>query len=105
MTKFTVRFTVPASRELRNIAEYIATNPYDPNPEAAIEQIKRIRSAAESLSTLATVLRVRKRDSKGRQLRQFPVNNYVLIYYVDEGKEIVRILHVFYSGRNIDSLI
>ena len=103
MKHFSVEITEPAVEDIRRLWMYIAVNLND--PKAASMQRSRILSAAEALAVFPKIYRVRKYDSKGRALRYFPVNNYVIIYVIDEEKQIVDILNVIYGKRDIDSLI
>ena len=43
---------------------------------------------------------IEKADRTGRQYRRLVVNNYVILYTIDEGEKIVYIAHIYYGGRN-----
>ena len=103
MRIFSVEITEPALEDIESLRAYIAKKLN--NPEAASKQIKRILSAIEALAVFPKIYRVRKYDSAGNALRYFPIDNYLIIYSIEEKKCIVHILNVIYSRRNLDSLI
>ena len=39
-------------------------------------------------------------DRTERQYRRLVVNNYVILYTIDEEEKIVYIAHIYYGGRN-----
>ena len=100
---FRIIYTESVDFDLNEVYYYIFNKLH--NPDAAANQLKRIILAVDKLSSNPRIHRVRGRDSHGRELRSFPVDNYVVIYSVDDDKSVVNILHVFYSKRDIDSLI
>ncbi len=38
-------------------------------------------------------------------MRQEPVNNYLVFYLVDENRQTVSVVRVFYGGRNIEDIV
>ena len=43
---------------------------------------------------------IEKVDRTERQYRRLIVNNYVILYTIDETEKIVYIVHIYYGGRN-----
>lgn len=43
---------------------------------------------------------IEKADRIERQYRRLVVNNYVILYTIDEEEKIVYIAHIYYGGRN-----
>ena len=43
---------------------------------------------------------IEKTDRTERQYRRLVVNNYVILYTIDEEEKIVYIAHIYYGGRN-----
>ena len=43
---------------------------------------------------------IEKADRTVRQYRRLVVNNYVILYTIDEEEKIVYIAHIYYGGRN-----
>lgn len=75
------------------------------NPEAASAQSDRIMSAAEILAAFPKIFRVRGKDSDGNELRLFPVDNYAVLYSVDEASYTVNVSNVIYGKRNLEEII
>ena len=103
MQNFRVIYSGNAVEDIRNIYDYIAYKLF--NPQIASQQSDRIMSAAESLAVFPKMHRVRKKDSKGNETRFFPIDNYLILYDVDDDKHTVNILRVVYRRRNIDDII
>lgn len=103
MAGFKVEYSELAIESLRKLQRYIARKLF--NPDAAKRQADRIMSACASLSLFPKMHRIRKIDSQGYGLRFFPVDNYIVVYRVDEFMRTVTIMNVVYSRRNIDSMI
>lgn len=103
MTRFRVIYSYDALKELRGIRRYISRKLN--NPSAASKQVAHIMLAAESLAVFPKLYRVRQVDTDGNEIRFFQVDNYTIIYYVDESRKTINVIHVIYSRRNIDALI
>ena len=43
---------------------------------------------------------IEKIDRTERKYRRMVVNNYVILYTIDEPKKIVYVAHIYYGGRN-----
>ena len=43
---------------------------------------------------------IEKMDRTKRQYRRMIINNYVVLYTIDETEKIVYVAHIYYSGRN-----
>ena len=43
---------------------------------------------------------IEKTDRTERKYRRMVVNNYVILYTIDEQKKIVYVAHIYYAGRN-----
>ena len=99
-SKFSLQYTASFDEDLRNIYKYIAHNLQ--NPEAASEQVDRIMLATTSIALFPKAYRVRGNNRYGKEVRFFPVDNYVIIYSVDDANYIVNILRVLYGRRNMN---
>ena len=95
---FTVELTAKAKQDLRCLHDYIVDQ-YQ-NPKDASKLLERLTSAAKSLAVFPKMHRVRKKDSNGREIRFFPVDDYVIIYFVDERKQLVSIMHFCHGRRD-----
>ena len=98
---YKIKITDQADNDIRNIYEYIA---YElPSPENANRQLNRIEKCIMSLYDMPE--RHRFYDSepwKSRRLHIVPIDNYCILYIVDNDDTTVSIMRVMYLGRDID---
>ncbi|MBQ6435709.1 MAG: type II toxin-antitoxin system RelE/ParE family toxin [Synergistaceae bacterium] len=102
MQNFKIVYSDEAIGELREIHDYIAEKLM--NPEAARQQSDRIMLAIEALGIFPKLYRVRGRDSQRNEIRILPVDNYLILYSVDDEKQIVNVSRVIYGRKNIHLL-
>ena len=100
---YKIEYTQQFKQEARNIYEYIASE-LD-SPKSARRKLERIVKAVNALVSFPKMHKVRKRDTQGREFRSFPVEDYVVVYLVDDKKYVVNVIHVLHSKRNIDDII
>ena len=43
---------------------------------------------------------IEKIDNEKRIYRRIPVNNYVILYTIDENNKTIYVAHIYYGGRN-----
>ena len=43
---------------------------------------------------------IEKMDRTKRQYRRMVINNYVILYTIDESKQIVYVAHIYYGGKD-----
>lgn len=101
---FTVRYSLEALDDLRNIYSYIANDLLV--PDIAEGQINSIREKIRSLDfmpTRYTLVEWEPWQSIG--IRQFPVGNFIVYYLVNNEEDIVSITRIFYGGRDIQGII
>ena len=99
---YSIKVTVQADNDLRNIYEYIA---YElQSPENAGGQLNRIEKCIMSLKSMPERYRFYDREPwKSRGLHIVPVDNYCILYIVDNGTTTVSIMRVMYGGRDINT--
>ena len=99
---YSIKVTVQADNDLRNIYEYIA---YElQSPENAGGQLNRIEKCIMSLKSMPERYRFYDREPwKSRGLHIVPVDNYCILYIVDNGNMTVSIMRVMYGGRDINT--
>ncbi len=102
-SNYKVDLSLKARMELRQVQEYI-TEEFD-DIGAARRQSKRILKAIKTLEVFPKLYRVRRKNSKGQELRYMPIDNFMIIYSVDDNMHIVHVLHIMYGKRNIESII
>jgi toxin ParE1/3/4 len=85
-----------AENDAEDIGDYIAKD----NPVAALNMVRRLRELSVKLSE-NPMLGV-KRDDIAKDLRYFPVGNYLILYRVlKDGIEVVRYAHGMRDLRRI----
>ena len=99
---YSIKVTVQADNDLRNIYEYIA---YElQSPENAGGQLNRIEKCIMSLKSMPERYRFYDKEPwKSRGLHIVPVDNYCILYIVDNGNMTVSIMRVMYGGRDINT--
>ena len=73
-------------------------------PQAARNQVNRIRSAIKKLNSMPErheVVSWEPWTSMG--MRKIPVNNYVVFYIIEQ--DVVIVNRIFYGGRDIEGII
>ncbi len=100
---FDIIYSPEAQEDLADIYNHISVQ--FKSPETAKAQVKRIRDKADSLIVSPKRYRVyRKSAWRGLSLRLCPVNNYSILYVVDEQNEFVRIARIVCGRRNLDAI-
>ena len=98
---YEVRLTLAADNDLRDIFEYIAFDLQ--SVQNAVGQLGRLEQGIASLNQMPERFRAYEKEPwHNRNLRVMPVDNYLVFYVPDQEKQIVTILRVMYSGRDID---
>ena len=102
---YNIQLTDEFLEEIDEICDYIAIN------LKAIDASNRLR---EKIAYNVLLLeksprmfpKIEKMDKTERQYRRITVNNYCILYTIDEENQIVYVAHIYYSGRNyIDDLL
>lgn len=89
-------FSKPAQQDLFKIWDYIAIGDFD----AADKVVRKIEEKCLMLSTSSAI--GKKRDELAKNLRSFPVGNYIIFYrIIADGIQVVRVLH---SAQDITKL-
>ena len=98
---FTVDTSIQAEEDLREIFEYITFELL--SPENAEKQLERLEKQILSLDEmLERFPRYGKEPWYSRGLRFVEVDNYIVFYIPDIKEQVVTVLRVMYSGRNIE---
>ncbi|MBQ7155553.1 MAG: type II toxin-antitoxin system RelE/ParE family toxin [Synergistaceae bacterium] len=100
---YSIRYSSEALFELKKLKEYISRN-FD-SPKAAQNQVNRITKAVSTLAIFPKIHRERRKTPKENGMRIYPIDNYLILYSVDDDERVVNISHVIYGKRDIDSLI
>lgn len=100
MIKYNVKLLPRALKELEDIYEYISYNKLA--PEAAKEQVHRIRKSILDLAFFPQSHQERIEGRfAGKGYRQLLVNNYIVIFRINESEKTEYVVTIQYYGRNI----
>ena len=100
MDKYKVKITPRAIRELDDIYEYIANEKLA--SENAKGQIDRIKKAVLSLDTFPQSHQERNEGRyAGKGYRQLLIDNYIVIFRIEETSKTVYLITIQYQGRNL----
>lgn len=101
---YDIGYSADALGDLREIYSYIANELLV--LETATAQLRRIRNGVRSLYFMPTrYALVEWEPWHSMKMHQFPVDNFIVYYLVDEKKKAVTVARVFYSGRDIEEII
>ena len=100
MDKYKVKVNPRAIRELDHIYEYIANEKLA--PENAKGQVDRIKKSILSLDTFPQSHQERNEGRyDGKGYHQLLIDNYIVIFRIDETNKIVYVVTIQYQGRNL----
>ena len=100
MSKYKVQINPKAIRELDSIYEYIAIEKFA--VENAKGQVDRIKKAILNLSIFPQSHQERNEGRyAGEGYRQLVIDNYIIIFKIDDVRKVVTVVTIQYQGRNI----
>ena len=85
--------------EFEEICEYISKELKNINASNRLRE-KVIYNVLLLENYPKTYTEIEKTDKTERQYRRMVVNNYVILYTIDETERIVYVAHIYYGGRN-----
>ena len=101
---YKVSYSGDALNDLREIYTYIANELLV--PETAAAQVGRIRKEVRSLDFMpARYALVEWEPWHSMGMYQFPVNNFIVYYLVDDEAGTVTVVRIFYGGRDIEGIV
>ncbi len=93
-------YTAGAKKDLRNLYEYIANDLCV--PETAAGQAGKIMREIRGLDKMPMRYRLYGDEPwRSQGLRFFPVDNYLVFYLPEQTDNIVYIVRIIYSGRDV----
>lgn len=99
--KYKVELTKQADIDLRAIYEYIAFTLQE--AEIAVRQLEKIQKGILSLDEMPERFRIFEKEPwRSRELRQMPIENFIIFYITNSKDKTVTIIRVMYGRRNID---
>lgn len=101
---YKVIYTPLAVEDLKSIYKYIAF--YLKAPQTAQSQTNRIRYSVKALSEFPERNKVVDWEPwKSLCMHQLPVDKYIVFYQVNKIDKTVKIVRIFYSGRNLEDIV
>ena len=104
MARFKIIYSPEAIDDLRNTYSYIAVELLA--PDIAEGQINRIRKAIRKLDFMPARHAIAEWEPwHSMNMHFLPVDNFVVYYLVDQDQMTVSIIRIFYSGRDVGTII
>ena len=104
MDSYKVGYSVDALDDLREIYSYIANELLV--PKTAKAQLRRIRKEVRLLDFMpAWYTLVECEPWYSMKMHQFPIDNFIVYYLVDDKVRTVTVARIFYGGRDIEEII
>ena len=102
--KYQIKISNQANSDLQNIYEYIAFSLL--SPENAHTQLKRLEKGILSLDHFPKRFKLYHDELwHNQELRVMPIDNFLIFYISDNTNQIITILRIMYSGRDIPTEI
>ena len=96
---YEIEFTEDSRDEIMEIYEYISKNLV--NKEAAKRLMKKMRKNVMDLAKAPEIyVKLEKKDRMKREFRRMEIDNYIILYTIDESKKTIYISHMYYGRRN-----
>ena len=96
---YEIEFTEDCRDEINEIYEYISEKLVEEN--SAKKLMRKMRDAVMDLSETPNLyMKIEKKDRNKREFRRMVIDNFVVLYTVDENSKKVYIAHMHYGRRN-----
>ncbi len=95
---YEIEFTEDAIDEIKEIYKYISENLA--NVEAAKRLMKKIKDTVMNLNENPKMYMKLEVEKTSREFRRMVIDNYVILYTIDDEKKIIYISHTYYGRRN-----
>lgn len=97
--QYRVIITPTAYKEMNKIYNYITEDLCAEN--AARRLMEKVEEEVQKLKCAPKIhTEIKKFDELKRNYRRIVINNYVLLYTINEEENIVFVSHMYYGGRN-----
>lgn len=99
ISKYDIIITPTAYKEINKIYDYITENLYAEN--AAKRLMRKVEEKVQQLKYAPGIhIRIEKMDELKRNYRKIVINNFIILYTIDDINKVVFISHMYYCGRN-----
>lgn len=96
---YEIEFTEDCREEIDEIYEYISEKLVAEN--SAKKLMRKMRDAVMDLSESPNLyMKIEKKDKLKREYRRIVIDNFVVLYTVDESNKKVYIAHMYYGRRD-----
>ena len=96
---YEIEFTEDCREELDEIYEYISEKLVAEN--SAKKLMRKMRNAVMDLSESPNLhIKIKKKNKLKREYRRIVIDNFVVLYTVEESSKKVYIAHMYYGRRN-----
>ena len=96
---YEIEFTEDCREEIDEIYEYISEKLVAEN--SAKKLMRKMRDAIRDLSESPNLyMKIEKKDKLKREYRRIVIDNFVVLYTVDESNKKVYIAHMYYGRRD-----
>lgn len=96
---YEIEFTEDARDEIREIYKYISENLVA--KQAARDLMRKMKKTIMDLAESPKLyMKIEKKDRRKRDFRRIVIDNYIILYTIDEEKKTVYISHMYYGRRN-----
>lgn len=97
--KYDVIIVPTAIKEIKRIYEYITDDLYA--EKAAIVLMNKIENSINELAYAPKIhMKIEKLNELRKQYRRIVINNYIILYTIDDYNRTVYVSHVYYGRRN-----
>jgi len=96
---YEIKFTEDSVEEIREIYKYISETLIAEN--TAKKWMKKIKDVIMNLAYSPRLyMKIDKKDRRKRYFRRIVIDNYVILYCIDEDEKIVYVSHMYYGRKN-----
>lgn len=96
---YEIEFTEDCKYEITEIYEYISKKLVAEN--SAKKLMRKMRDSVMDLSEFPNLyMKIEKKDGHKREFRRMIIDNFVVLYTVDESNHKVYIAHMYYGRKN-----
>lgn len=97
--EYKIIFTEKCLEDIENICEYISKDLKA--EQAAIRLRKNIKKKVKNLTNTPEMYeKINKMDRLKRMYRKIVIQNYILLYTIDEIQKVVYVSHLYYGEKN-----
>ena len=97
--EFKIKFTEQCLEDIENVCEYIATKLKEINASKNL-RIKIMKATENLIKNPKMYVQIDKSDRLKRRYRKIVIDNYILLYTIDNEEKVIYISHLYYTRKN-----